>query len=219
MATRPVYTGGGDAWHQTWRAGSLTFPCMSSLMVKVTLSPPSTRLESIAAGKSRVKLWWGAERLKREDNVTIRDRCSSWTPQPFKTAAVSADARSDAGHHTSGKASYCSLITCVCHFAKRRRRLSPVIHVRLARLPWFTLAQWPTVSMGGCLFPGMLQLWRHRLSFIEWVRITERELLIYMRGSLSRVRVHVGNEWLGKIANVANPCLFWWEQHSHARLR
>lgn len=31
---------------------SLTFPCMSNLMVKVTLSPPSTRLESIAAAQS-----------------------------------------------------------------------------------------------------------------------------------------------------------------------
>lgn len=36
---------------QTLHAATLTFPCMSSLMVKVTLSPPSTKLDSIAAAE------------------------------------------------------------------------------------------------------------------------------------------------------------------------
>jgi len=46
----------------------LTFPCMSSLIVRVTLSPPSTRLESISSDKSRlndeVGLWSLGECLK-----------------------------------------------------------------------------------------------------------------------------------------------------------
>lgn len=42
----------------TVHAATLTFPCMSNLMVKVTLSPPSTRLESIAAAESTLTLNW-----------------------------------------------------------------------------------------------------------------------------------------------------------------
>lgn len=37
-------------------ACTLTFPCMRSRMVKVTLSPPSTRLESIAAAAQSTQI-------------------------------------------------------------------------------------------------------------------------------------------------------------------
>lgn len=55
---------------------------MSSLMVKVTLSPPSTRLESISAAESTIKLatklvfghWLNV--CNRAESVTIRDKCS-----------------------------------------------------------------------------------------------------------------------------------------------
>lgn len=52
-------------------------------MVKVTLSPPSTRLESIAADEStlystkRVFGHW-LNVCNRAENVTVRDRCSNW---------------------------------------------------------------------------------------------------------------------------------------------
>lgn len=59
-------------------SSGLTFPCMSSLMVKVTFSPPSTRLESIAAADFHTRNWptkwvfghW-LKVCNRVENVTI----------------------------------------------------------------------------------------------------------------------------------------------------
>lgn len=60
------------------------------------------------------------------------------------------------------------------------RRFSPVIHIRLAPIHSFTLAQWPTVCLRRWLFPGTEQLWRqsHVSSFWKaWMKAAETHLL------------------------------------------
>lgn len=164
-------------------SATLTFPCMSSLIVKVTLSPPSTILVSIAAAESTIQagqLTWslvsGWTSAIEETRGWLSDRCCCLWRGDLISGLCLLKMLLSLPHHevlqtvhmVQGPASErCTLATLTIH-SERMGRFSSVIHIRLAPIHSFTAAQWATVSLRQGLFPGEMRLWRAKHVTLFW---------------------------------------------------